>query len=38
MDCSGIAVVLLCPAWNNWGTVRTVKADTVIPSMAAGRR
>ena len=23
-------LVLLCPAWRNWGTARTVKADTVI--------
>ena len=23
-------LVLLCPAWRNWGTRRTVKADTVI--------
>jgi pimeloyl-ACP methyl ester carboxylesterase len=23
-------LVLLCPAWRNWGTVRSVKADTVI--------
>jgi alpha-beta hydrolase superfamily lysophospholipase len=23
-------LVLLCPAWKNWGTARTVKADTVI--------
>ena len=23
-------LVLLCPAWKNWGTARTVKAGTVI--------
>jgi hypothetical protein len=23
-------LVLLCPAWKNWGTARTVKPDTVI--------
>lgn len=23
-------LVLLCPAWKNWGTARTVKTDTVI--------
>lgn len=23
-------LVLLCPAWKNWGTANTVKADTVI--------
>ncbi|MFG0261943.1 MAG: hypothetical protein ACF788_06100 [Novipirellula sp. JB048] len=23
-------LVLLCPAWQNWGTARTVKANTVI--------
>jgi hypothetical protein len=23
-------LVLLCPAWRNWGTVKTVKPDTVI--------
>jgi predicted esterase len=23
-------LVLLCPAWKKWGTVKTVKADTVI--------
>lgn len=27
----GVAkLVLLCPAWKNWGTAKTVKADTVI--------
>jgi hypothetical protein len=26
----GARLVLLCPAWKNWGTVRTVKPDTVI--------
>ncbi len=26
----GTPLVLLCPAWKNWGTVRTVKAGTVI--------
>ena len=24
------SLVLLCPAWRNWGTARTVKAGTVI--------
>ncbi len=23
-------LVLLCPAWKNWGTAKTVKANTVI--------
>ena len=23
-------LVLLCPAWKNWGVVKKVKADTVI--------
>ena len=23
-------LVLLCPAWKNWGTAKTVKSDTVI--------
>jgi hypothetical protein len=23
-------IVLLCPAWKNWGTTKTVKSDTVI--------
>ena len=28
---SGAAkLVLLCPAWKNWGTARAVKADTMI--------
>jgi len=28
---SGIAkLVLLCPAWKNWGTAKTVRPDTVI--------
>jgi len=28
---SGTAkLVLLCPAWQNWGTVKTVRPDTVI--------
>ena len=28
---SGTAkLVLLCPAWKNWGTVKTVRLDTVI--------
>lgn len=28
---SGLAkLVLLCPAWKNWGTARTVKPNTVI--------
>ncbi len=23
-------LVLLCPAWKNWGTAKTVRTDTVI--------
>lgn len=26
----GAKLVLLCPAWKNWGTVKTVRASTVI--------
>ena len=26
----GARLVLLCPAWQNWGTVKTVRPDTVI--------
>ena len=29
--CSGNAkLVLLCPAWKNWGTAKTVRSDTVV--------
>jgi len=28
--CGDAWLVLLCPAWKNWGTAGTVKADTVI--------
>jgi hypothetical protein len=30
IDSGAAKLVLLCPAWKNWGTARTVKADTVI--------
>jgi hypothetical protein len=30
MDSADTPLVLLCPAWKNWGAVRTVKANTVI--------
>lgn len=30
IDSSETPLVLLCPAWKNWGTADTVKADTVI--------
>ncbi len=30
IDSGGTKLVLLCPAWMNWGTVRTVKPGTVI--------
>lgn len=30
METRGIRRVLLCPAWKNWGTARTVPLDTVI--------
>jgi len=28
--CGDAKLVLLCPAWKNWGTAKTVKADTLI--------
>ncbi len=30
MDSGDTPLVLLCPAWRNWGTATTVKANTVI--------
>ncbi len=30
IDSAGAKLVLLCPAWKNWGTTRTVKPGTVI--------
>jgi Alpha/beta hydrolase family len=30
IDCGAARLVLLCPAWKNWGTARTVKPGTVI--------
>ena len=30
LDSGDTPLVLLCPAWRNWGTVRTVKPGTVI--------
>jgi alpha-beta hydrolase superfamily lysophospholipase len=30
IDSGDARLVLLCPAWKKWGTVRTVKAGTVI--------
>ena len=30
IDCQGTPLVLLCPAWKNWGTAITVKANTTI--------
>jgi len=30
LDAPRVPLVLLCPAWKRWGTVQTVKADTVI--------
>ena len=30
INSGGAKLVLLCPAWKKWGTVRTVKPDTVI--------
>jgi hypothetical protein len=30
IDSGGARAVLLCPAWRNWGTARTVKPATVI--------
>jgi hypothetical protein len=30
MDSGGAKLVLLCPAWEKWGSARTVKPGTVI--------
>ncbi len=30
IDSGNTPLVLLCPAWKNWGTVKTVRPDTVI--------
>ena len=30
IDSGSAKLVLLCPAWKNWGTVKTVRKDTVI--------
>jgi pimeloyl-ACP methyl ester carboxylesterase len=30
IDSDTAKLVLLCPAWKNWGTVKTVRPDTVI--------
>ena len=30
INCGSAKLVLLCPAWKNWGTVRTVNHGTVI--------
>ena len=30
IKCGSARLVLLCPAWKNWGTAKTVKPDTVI--------
>ena len=30
MNCGAAHLVLLCPAWKNWGTARTVRPGTVI--------
>lgn len=30
IDSGGAKLVLLCPAWKKWGTIRTVKPGTVI--------
>jgi len=30
IDCGDARLVLLCPAWKKWGTVKTVKPGTVI--------
>jgi alpha-beta hydrolase superfamily lysophospholipase len=31
-------LVLLCPAWKNWGTARTIKPNSVILHSPQGRR
>ena len=30
IDCGDAKLVLICPAWRKWGTVKTVKPSTVI--------
>jgi pimeloyl-ACP methyl ester carboxylesterase len=30
LDSGEATLVLLCPAWRNWGTAKTVRSDTVI--------
>jgi hypothetical protein len=30
IDSGDTPLVLLCPAWRNWGTAKTVRPDTVI--------
>ena len=30
LDCGNAKLVLLCPAWKNWGTVKTIKPGTAI--------
>ena len=30
INCGSAKLVLLCPAWKNWGMARTVKPGTVI--------
>jgi hypothetical protein len=30
IKCDSAKLVLLCPAWKNWGTAKTVRPDTVI--------
>ena len=30
IKCGSARLVLLCPAWKNWGTAKTVKPETVI--------
>ncbi|MFO0867441.1 MAG: alpha/beta hydrolase [Pirellulales bacterium] len=30
INCGNARLVLLCPAWKNWGTAKTVRPDTVI--------
>lgn len=30
MQSNDTPLVLLCPAWKNWGTVATVKSNTII--------
>ena len=35
IDGGDAKLVLLCPAWKNWGTVTTVKPGTVLPHSRA---